>query len=326
MVQKKFNELERKVHVRNHGLKSRDMQRALFNGIEQLGGSFATTAAKKSHVRDFVSYMKKNGIYILNKITQSDMKSWGESLKQKVESSEIKASTAQDKISAINTILSYARRDNKLHIRAVADINIPKRSYVAKQDKSSTIADLNALKGNIDDRLFVLTRMQREFGLRFKESCLIDAKRTLIQAEKHGVINIERGTKGGRARAIHITSDRQINILKLAAELQGTDRSMIPSHISFAQYQNRSYKSIANVSNGFHQHRHAYSNQRYYDLTGVNSPVKAKVKHGYQHHKYMADQLNISLLAAKIIDKKARLQIAQELGHGRISITNNYLG
>lgn len=59
---------------------------------------------------------------------------------------------------------------------------------------------------------------------------------------------------------------------------------------------------------GLHDLKAAYAAERYEQLTGVSAPV-------------MTDER-----APKEIDRKARLIIAQELGHGRYEVTNEYLG
>jgi len=59
---------------------------------------------------------------------------------------------------------------------------------------------------------------------------------------------------------------------------------------------------------GLHDLRAAYAAERYEQLTGVAAPV-------------MTDER-----APKEIDREARLTIAEELGHSRWEITNEYLG
>ena len=60
-------------------------------------------------------------------------------------------------------------------------------------------------------------------------------------------------------------------------------------------------------------------------ITRCLSPVRAEVEHT-KHHVYLAETLKISKEEARKLDHEARTQIAKELGHGRISVTNQYLG
>ena len=132
------------------------------------------------------------------------------------------------------------------------------------------------------------------------------------------------GTKGGRDRTIPITTEKQLETLENAAKIQGSHFSLIPKGALYREYQDQCYR---NVPDNFHFHgeRHTYAQERYEQLTGYQSPVAAGVAHR-AHHQYIADQLGISKSEARDIDHAARSQIAEELGHGRMGITNNYLG
>ena len=75
-----------------------------------------------------------------------------------------------------------------------------------------------------------------------------------------------------------------------------------------------------------HGVRHAYAQARYETLTGALAPVAAGVAHGAEHHRFLADRLGIEVAAARVLDLQARERVAAELGHGRIDVTNSYLG
>ena len=59
---------------------------------------------------------------------------------------------------------------------------------------------------------------------------------------------------------------------------------------------------------------------------GVPCPVAAGIKHGKAHHAFLAERLGLSVRQAKALDQETRKIIAEEFGHGRIGITNAYLG
>lgn len=61
-------------------------------------------------------------------------------------------------------------------------------------------------------------------------------------------------------------------------------------------------------------------------LMGAPCPVVAGIQHGKRHVEFLAKTLELSLEEAKARDESVRLQIAEELGHGRIAITHQYLG
>ena len=74
------------------------------------------------------------------------------------------------------------------------------------------------------------------------------------------------------------------------------------------------YQTIRAGISHTHGLRHAYAQQRYLVLTGFNAPAAG----GLRHFELTADQQKI--------DTAARAQIAEELGHRRIYITDHYLG
>jgi len=61
-------------------------------------------------------------------------------------------------------------------------------------------------------------------------------------------------------------------------------------------------------------------------LVGAPCPVAADVRPGAAHHRHLAGALGVGVGETRRLDRAARLQIAEELGHGRTGITNAYLG
>ena len=310
----------------NLGLQNKDLGRALSNALQEADKSYKTEADYQSYISEFADFLKdEQEIRDLRDVEKSDVIAFTEHLSERYENGEIDAGATRNALSAVNTVMSQARGDNNCRVTG-DDHSLPSRSQIATSDKSLSQQDHNALKEQVTDRLSSQLDLMRDLGLRFKESCLIDAKQCLKQAETTGSIVIDRGTKGGRSREIPITSSQQIKSLKTASEIQGNHRSMIPLEQRFKSYQQQCYSEIKNSKVGFHSERHAYANSRYEQLTGVRSPVQSGIKHGKNHIAYLSEKLGVSKQQAKEIDKTARLQVAEELGHSRTSITNNYLG
>lgn len=317
---------QRNMRARNFGLRSRDMGRALVTAYQIKSNGDNTKNNCKSPLEDFAKNLKEQGINTLNKVNKEHVMAYAESLSERYENGELSASSVQNYLSKVNIAMENARLDQECRVRPVKDAGLPKKIGIAKSDKSATKQLHNAALKSVSKRLGVQLKLQREIGLRFKESSLIDAKSVLKHAEQFGKIRIEDGTKGGRPREFSIINKQQINALKRAAEMQGNSSSLIPDHQNWRQYQNECYRQINKTNLNFHAERHHYANERYQKISGVMSPVRAMIKHGLPHHQYIAKTLNISLADAKSIDQNARLQLSQELGHCRISITNNYLG
>ena len=146
------------------------------------------------------------------------------------------------------------------------------------------------------------------------------------QAINHNQITVYRGTKGGRKRVVGVLHTHQIETLKDAAQVQGRDRSMIPNDLTYIIFKRECYRIIREHGVRFHGERHSYAQLRYRELTGVPCPIEASIEHGKPHTQYISDTLGIGFKDAKSLDHEARLQIANELGHNRIKVSNAYLG
>jgi len=303
------------------------MARALVTAYQlKSGNGYETHANCKTACKEFSILLKENGVRDLRKVERSHVQAYADHLNARYERGEIKAGTPQDYLSKINVAMQEARLDQECRVRGKTDAGLPSKSGITEADKSTPQHNFDAAKQGLTERLGAQLDLQREMGLRFKESSLIDARAVLKHAEQTGKIKIIDGTKGGRPREIPITSLTQINALKHAAEIQQGDRSLVPDDLKWVQYQNQCYRAIAKTDLHFHGNRHHYANERYQALIGVNGPVRAGVAHGSAHHQHIAKSLNISISEARALDKEARLKVSEELGHSRISITNNYLG
>jgi hypothetical protein len=182
-------------------------------------------------------------------------------------------------------------------------------------------AEHKAALETLPERLGSLLELERYLGLRFKESALLDASTALKTALSERCVRIVDGTKGGRPRIVPIVRVEQVEALARAAAVQD-GRSMVPKDTRYVDFQRACYREFS----GWHGERHAYAQARYEALVGVPCPVAAGVKHGKSHHAFLAERLGLSLSQAKAGDIENRKTIAEELGHGRIGITNAYLG
>ena len=318
--------MQRNMNVRNFGLRSRDATRALIAAYQIKGNGYGANSTVKTALSHFTNHVKDHfGIKDLRDIKREHVLSYASMLNEKFEREELSASTAQNYLSPVNVALENARLDRVCRVDAVREAGLPTRSGIAVEDRSASKSQHDHAVNKLPDHLGIKLELQREIGLRFKESCLIDAQAALLQAQEKGKVTIENGTKGGRPREVAIHAPSQIKALQRAAEEQNKSRSLVPSEQTWSQYQSLSYREMINVGISFHQERHAYANARYTQLTGCKSPVQAKVPHR-EHIEHMAKTLNISIDRAKHLDIEARKKVSGELGHSRISITNNYLG
>jgi site-specific recombinase XerC len=186
---------------------------------------------------------------------------------------------------------------------------IPKRALVTNENKARHLGD--NLERVTDPHVRMSLELQRQFGLR-REECIKFQPRYADQGD-----HVElKGSwaKGGRARAVPITTAEQRAVLDAAHQLVGAG-SLIPAHKTYIQQRNiydGECKS-AGLSN-MHGLRHLYAQTRFEVLTGWKAPTAggpvAAVLTGPQH----------------MLDANARQIISRELGHERPQITAIYLG
>jgi len=309
--------------TRNFGMGSRDMAWAGDIALKTKSGlSFSGIATVSERWGEFCKWAQVEGIKKMENVTRETLIKYGNMLASKVLSGEFSAATAQNYVSAANRVMGIARGDNAVSVSPTRDCGIPKRSGIATESRAIGEKEHEATLGRVSPRLGALAGLQREFGLRFKESCLLNARKALQEAKTLGHVRIVDGTKGGRARTVPIAQpERQMAALERAAALQD-GRSMIPAGQRYIDFARACYRELGN----HHGERHSYAQARYEALTGSPCPLAANVAHGAAHHRFLAGRLGVTAAQARGLDQQARLQIAEELGHGRIEITHKYLG
>jgi len=171
--------------------------------------------------------------------------------------------------------------------------------------------DLEKLASIKDVHIQISIRLQAAFGLR-REECLKIRPSFADQGDKIALQS--SWTKGGRAREIPITTPRQRALLDEAKELVG-DGSLIPASKSYYQHLQTYKHEIAKAKLGnLHGLRHNYAQWRYKALSGMAAPAISGLK-----YTDMSEQ-------EKLSDTLAREIVSNELGHGRLDVTNVYLG
>ena len=162
-----------------------------------------------------------------------------------------------------------------------------------------------------DPRVQMALKLERLFGLRREEALKM---RPVIADRGNRLVLQSSWTKGGRYREIPIWHDRQREILDEARAMCG-DGSLIGNGRYYVQalknYENCTLSAGIRNAHGF---RHRFAQWRYKTLTGWDCPAAE----GPTHDKMTAAQ--------RSIDRRVRLQISHELGHGRLDVVDTYLG
>jgi hypothetical protein len=156
--------------------------------------------------------------------------------------------------------------------------------------------------------------------MRLREAILADLPRLRREANELGRINIQEGTKGGRAGASAprwiAVNDHVREALGFAQQVSPAgSRNMIAPHESYLNLLQeiiRPARAILHAHNlrGFHELRAAYACERYEQITQHRAPIN-----GGQCCQVDRD-----------LDCETRRQISYELGHGRIDVVAAYIG
>lgn len=301
----------------NFGLKTRDLAKAgrfAANAAAKRGDlGYQTAADLGDRWGRFARFCHDQGIRRMEQITRETVLAYGHQLAQGERA--LAPSTAQNAISAVNSVMRLATQGRWARVGAVADCQLAQRSAVREHaptlDRQPLEAAAEQLREAGHDRGAAVLELAREFGLRSKEASLLDARRAVDQARDRGEIVVSDGTKGGRARVVPVTPAQQVT-LERAAQAQQNARSLIPADQSWVAWRHGGLRDAREALQAqgiprIHDLRAAYASERYAQLTGQPIPL-----HGGQADRHT--------------DQVARLQVAQELGHNRLEVVAAYIG
>lgn len=188
------------------------------------------------------------------------------------------------------------------------------------QDREQAKQIVDALCSQNLLRAAAIVLLVRATGMRLCEAILADLPRLSREAEAFDKINIQDGTKGGRASASAPRWIAVSNSVRGALEFSrqvspAGSRNLIAPHESYVDLLQeiiRPARAILHVHNlrGFHELRSAYACERYEQITLHRAPINGG-------HCRQLD---------KNLDREARRQISYELGHGRIDVVGSYIG
>lgn len=308
----------------NYGAGSRDMADAgrMILSKRSCNG-FKTKSDLADRWRIFAIWSENHGIKKMENVTPDLVIRYGQYQQELIQSNERTASTAKNYVSAVNTVMRLATAGKWKPVAPGKDCGIQKRKYIPEKSKALSEERHIVIQDKISERLASMMELQRTIGLRFKESALINPLKALKEANTKGYITIIAGTKGGRHRRVTINPEAILALEK--AVLQQENQSMVPRDMSYIEFKKKCYAEISTHGTGFHAERHYFAQNRYYQITGAPAPInqgwgrKNRIKH-------LSDYLNVSEETAAEIDRKARLIVSKELGHGRVEVSNAYLG
>ncbi|MFP3329760.1 integrase domain-containing protein [Pseudomonas sp. SIMBA_064] len=292
------------------------------------GGHYGTVKAHCDRWQAFVRWCRSEqgpGINDARQIDRKVLADYAAYLRDAVECGSLAISTAQNRLSSVNRTMAALRGDQCVKLPSPSKALGMQRTGVRQsapqgQDREQVKQIVDALCRDHQQRAAAIVLLARATSMRLREAILADLPRLSREANGLGRINIQDGTKGGRAGA---TAPRWISVddhvrgaLEFARQVSPSGSHNLidqnESYLDFLQQAIRPARDILHAHNlkGFHELRAAYACERYEQITQHRAPINAG----------QCCQINRSL------DREARRQISYELGHGRIDVVAAYVG
>lgn len=292
------------------------------------GGHHGTVKAHCDRWQAFVKWCRSEqgpGINDARQIDRKVLADYVAYLRDLVEREDLAVSTAQNRLSSVNRTMAALRGDQYVKLPSPSKALRRQRTGVRQsvpqgQDREQVKQIVDELCRNHQLRAAAIVLLARATGMRLREAILADLPRLSREAKELGRINVQDGTKGGRAGASAprwiAVDDHVRGAIGFAQQVSPTgSRNLIAPHESYLnllQETIRPARDILHVHNlkGFHELRAAYACERYEQITQHRAPINGG-------HCCQAD---------RNLDREARRQISYELGHRRIDVVAAYIG
>ena len=292
------------------------------------GGHYGTVKAHCDRWQAFVKWCRSEqgpGINDARQIDRKVLADYAEYLRNVVGRGDLAVSTAQNRLSSVNRTMAALRGDQYVKLPSPSKALGMQRTGVRHsvpegQDREQVKQIVDVLCSHHQLRAAAIVLLARATGMRLREAILADLPRLNREANDLGRINIQDGTKGGRAGASAprwIAVDEHVrDALEFARQISPAgSRNLIAPHesyLSILQGIVHPARDILHSHNlkGFHELRAAYACERYEQITQHRAPINGG-------HCCQID---------RNLDREARRQISYELGHGRIDVVSAYVG
>ncbi|WP_256819735.1 integrase domain-containing protein [Pseudomonas putida] len=292
------------------------------------GGHYGTVKAHSDRWLAFVKWCRSQqgpGINDARQINRKILTDYAAYLRDAVRRGDLAVSTAQNRLSSVNRTMAALRGDQYVRLPSPSKALGMQRTGVRQsvpqgQDREQVKQIVDALCRDNQQRAAAIVLLARATGMRLREAILADLPRLSREAQYIGKINIQDGTKGGRAGA---SAPRWVGVddyvreaLRSALQVSPAgSRNLIAPHESYLNLLHeiiRPARTILHAHNlrGFHELRAAYACERYEQITQHCAPVNG----------------GEGCLVDRRLDREARRQISYELGHGRIDVVAAYIG
>lgn len=292
------------------------------------GGHYGTVKAHCDRWLAFVKWCRSKqgpGINDARHIDRKVLADYAAYLRDVVRRGDLAVSTAQNRLSSVNRTMAALRGDQYVKLTSPSKALGMQRSGIRQsvpqgQDREQVKQIVAALCSQHQLRAAAIVLLARATGIRLREAILADLPRLSREANNLGRINIQDGTKGGRAGS---SAPRWIAVDDHVRGALGFARQVSPAgsrnliapderYLKLLQQIIRPARDILHTHNlkGFHELRAAYACERYEQITQHRAPINGG-------QCWQVD---------KTLDREARRQISCELGHSRIDVVAAYIG
>lgn len=276
------------------------------------GGHYGSVKSHSDRWKKFASFMREIGKSDAREIDQEVLDAFLVNLKREVDAGNLSVIYAVNITSSVNVVLLAMRGNQKLRLKpsdvgAISTVRVRPPGFM-NSDQLMTIVQALEAAGHVE--VAAMVDIAGNCGLRLKEAGLYQAKSSVLSAKRNGGITVKRGTKGGQRRFVPVNSEEKYATLVFAKRHQTND-SFIPEDVTYAAFRQRVYRIFRKFGifgqYSFKELRAAFACREYHRITGYPAPVMGGA-------------------APPDVDKAARLQIAEELGHHRIDVCSSYFG
>ena len=208
--------------------------------------------------------------------------------------------------------------------RSNAALGIPERKVDYNTDRAW--APSQELKNDLPERQAIMVDLMHSFGMRFREAAMFRP----IEDNKGDRLFITNGPKNGRERFIPVRTEEQREVLSRVADFvqrNGT-HNIMPQDKSYKTFQastNNAFRQVGMIrqeAGGLgtaHGLRHEYAQVRFEELTGFKAPCRMTQE---ERQDFVA---SLTREQREMINE-AKLELSEELGHGRSHVCHRYIG
>ncbi|AIS18668.1 integrase [Pseudomonas rhizosphaerae] len=292
------------------------------------GGHYGTVKAHCDRWQTFVKWCRSEqgpGINDSRQIDREILVDYAAYLRDLIMRSDLAVSTAQNRLSSVNRTLAALRGDQYVTLPSPSKALGMQRTGVRQsvpqgQDREQVKQIVDVLCRHHQLRAAAIVLLGRATDMRLRETILAGLLRLSREANGLGRINIQDGTKGGRAGA---SAPRWIAVDHHTQDALGFARQVSPSvsrsliapdesYLNVLQEIVRPARDILHAHNlkGFHELRAAYACERYEQIAQHPAPINGG----------QCCQVDGKL------DHEARRQISYVLAHGLIDVVAAYIG